>query len=98
MSDFSFFVEGRPLAEIGLEGAVIRHADGREEPLAGLALRGGETIADALRRQLPAGAALLFRDDHSIATCRASFDNLRPFRGFSGAALVKPKDEPFTRG
>jgi hypothetical protein len=51
---------GRPLSELGLEGAVIVHPDGRREPFEGFAMRHEhESLTAALRASLPEGASLL---------------------------------------
>ncbi len=57
----TFNLTGRPLAELGLEHAVIRHVDGHEEPLGGFLVPHGMTVLDALMAILPPGATLLAR-------------------------------------
>jgi hypothetical protein len=51
---------GRPLSELGLDGAVIVHADGRREPFEGFAMRHEHgSLTAALRASLPEGAYVL---------------------------------------
>lgn len=63
MENRTFEVTGQPLADLGLQCAVIVHADGHREPLKGFAVPPGVTIQDALTRSLPEGASLIIEHD-----------------------------------
>jgi len=52
-------IEGRPLAEVSLEGAMILHADGQREPFKGFVAREGQSVTAAIRAALPEGATLI---------------------------------------
>lgn len=56
-------VPGQPLSNLGLQCAVVVHADGRREPLKGFAVPQGVTIQDALTQSLPEGASLIIEHD-----------------------------------
>lgn len=52
-------IEGAPLSEIGLDGAIIVDAKGRDVgPLLGFVCLEGKTISESLEESLPAGCTL----------------------------------------
>jgi hypothetical protein len=63
--DWSFEVEGFPLADVGLDGAMLVFPDGRKEPFTGF-VHDEETLAASIRRALAEGAILIDREGRPI--------------------------------
>jgi hypothetical protein len=53
MTDATVRVTGRPLTELGLEGARVVYPDGTELPLLGFVMMPGDTVRSALERSFP---------------------------------------------
>jgi hypothetical protein len=62
LHDFMIKLSGRPLADLGLDGAVIVDAQGNDVgPLMGFAVEEGESMRDAILRTIGDGNSLVIR-------------------------------------